>query len=142
MSNLIIALGEPKKKNSSKITDWIKTFEDACREMGIELDSKIAIEAPAELADDLKSIGAYAKLTIIARALNEGWKPDWTDSNQYKWHPFFEANKKAGFGFSRTRYGYWLTHTSVGSRLCFKSEALAKYAGEQFIDIYNDFLTL
>lgn len=141
MSTLTVALGDPKKKCSGKITDRIKTFEDACRELDIDPNGKITIEASGELEGDLKSIAAYAKLIIIARALNEGWKPNWKDGNEAKWWPWFEANK-SGFSFSGTDYGFWFTHTCVGSRLCFKSEALAEYAGKQFIDIYNDFINL
>lgn len=36
-------------------------------------------------------------------------------------------------------YASSYSHTSSGSRLAFKSEALAQYAGKQFIEIYADF---
>ena len=32
------------------------------------------------------------------------------------------------------------TFATIGSRLCFKSSALAKYAGEQFAEIYFAFV--
>jgi len=140
MSTLTIALGDTKQKCSGKITDRIKTFDDACRELGLDPSGKVTIDASSELEGDLKSIAAYARLTIIARALNEGWKPDWTNDNERKWWPYFEY--KSGFGFSGTICDGWRTNTSVGSRLCYKSEALAEYAAKQFADIYNDFLTL
>ena len=125
---------------NQKITDRVKLFEDACELLGID-PTKVCTGKPDDvLVYDSKSITAYRKLIIIARALNEGWTPDWNDTNQYKWYPYFKF--KAGFGFSRTYCAYWLSHTTVGSRLCFKSEELAQYAGKQFEAIYQEFLTL
>lgn len=80
-------------------------------------------------------------LIIICRALNEGWTPDWNDSNQAKWYPYFDMRSKSGFGFSYSFYVTWRTSADVGSRLCFKNEELAKYAGKQFENIYKSFLT-
>lgn len=51
------------------------------------------------------------------------------------------ANLGAFAGFA-CAYSYGApsyTDAYVGSRLCFKSEALAVYAGKQFIDLYMDF---
>lgn len=123
-----------------KVTDRIKTFEDACCELNIhhtEIERNVQCEA---LPDDQDSLRAYAKLIIIARALNEGWVPDWTNSSEYKYYPYF--THKSGFGLSYGDFAVWLTNAYVGSRLCFKSRDLAEYAAKQFADIYNDFLTI
>lgn len=121
-----------------KITERVKTFEDA-----------LAIVPPSE---NLKILLAYngfdvvmrgaqamAKLQVITTALNEGWKPDWTNSGEYKWYPYF---KKSGSGLSFDGAVLWYTFTTVGSRLCFKSRELAEYAAEQFKDIYTEFMAL
>lgn len=127
---------------NQKITDRVKTFEDACEVIGfLYPNDVIPYPYPAPNSDSQKAINAFAKLQLICRALNEGWKPDWKNPNQYKYYPWFEANS-AGFGFSFTYYVRWNTNTNVGARLCFKTSELAEYAGKQFIDIYNDFLTL
>jgi len=112
----------------------IKTFEDACKALGIDNYK--------ELPDDEKSVNAYRKLIIIIRALNEGWQPDWENSNEYKYYPWFKM--KSGFGFSVTYFVYsrTVTYAGVGSRLCFKTSELAEYAGKQFENIYKDYLTL
>ncbi len=123
---------------SQKITDRVKTFEDSCNVLGIEHVVKVDTIG---LPKDEISIIAYAKLIIIARALNEGWTPDWGNRNQYKYFPWFEMNQ-AGSGFSRSYYDNWYSDAGVGSRLCYKSEELASYAGKQFQDIYEDFLTI
>lgn len=122
---------------SQKITDRVKTFEDACAIIGVD-PGDYAISTSAT-KDDC-SINAYAKLIIIARALNEGWQPDWSNSSQYKYVPYF--THKGGFGLSYDDCGLWRALTHVGSRLCFKSGELAEYAGKQFVDIYNTFLSL
>lgn len=128
-----------KKQKAGNITDQVKTFEDACEVLGIDGDIITGSISDA-LADDADSITAYAKLIIIARALNQRWKPDWSDGSQYKYIPWFKH--KSGFGLSYDGCGDWDTYTYVGSRLCFKSRALAEYAATQFADLYNDYLTI
>ena len=120
---------------SGKVTDRLKTVEDAFNEVG--LDYKI-FKTNAEncgLSDDEM---AYCILKIIAKALNEGWTPNWEDSNERKYYPWFEYKKGSGFVYHCV--DYWSTLTDVGSRLCFKNAELAKYAATQFIEVYNRFL--
>jgi hypothetical protein len=139
--SMTLAFGEKTKSTCGKITDRVKSFEDACRELGIDPAGVLVLTSNVkEVQENFKAIAAFTKLTIIAKALNQGWTPDWSNSSQYKYYPWFEW--KSGFGFSSAFYGCWGTYTFVGSRLCFNSEELAKYAGTQFEDIYQDFLTL
>lgn len=122
----------------------IKTFAQACKIA--KVDSKKLPDVSMLPKKHQKSFIAYFKLIIIAQAINEGWEPDWNNSNEYKYTPWFEvkADKKrpAGFGFSAAGYGTWRTFTAVGSRLCFKSRELALYAGKTFTDIYIDYLLI
>jgi hypothetical protein len=112
-------------------SEKIETFGDACSALGIDENHRYT--------KDDKSIEAYRKLIIIARALNDGWTPDWNDSSEYKYYPWFKM--KSGFGLSDAHYGYTCTLTYVGSRLCFKSEELARYAGEKFEKLYEEYLS-
>lgn len=116
-----------------KITDRVKTFEDACSVLGINTNS---IYDCGDTKDEI----AYKKLKLIAKALNEGWKPNWENGNEYKYYPWFKM--QSGFGFSNTSCASTYSYAGVGSRLCFKTDALAKYAGQQFESIYKDLLTL
>ncbi len=84
---------------------------------------------------------AYRQLKLIVKAYNQGWTPDWKNSNQAKWYPYFEY-KESSFGFSHTAYAYWYTDTGVGSRLCLENEKRARDAGKKFEKIYNTFLSL
>lgn len=123
-----------------KITDRVKTFEDACEVLGLD-HSKHKITVPAGiLPDDLIAIIAFMELTIIARALNEGWIPDWNNYNQPKWYPYFSMSPGFGFGFSRASYDSTFTNTDTCSRLCFKTRKLAEYAGETFLDLYREYM--
>jgi hypothetical protein len=129
--------------NLLKITDRVKTFDDACRELSIS-PASVGFQLQAELEPlfkDVASILAYMKLIIITRALNEGWVPDWSDSDQPKYTVWLE-DYQAGVGFSFTGCVDWDSNTAVGSRLCFKSSELAMYAGNQFMAIYNDFFLI
>lgn len=113
------------------VTERIKTYEDACRELDIPL-------APERCKGMTKDELAYYSLKVIAKALNEGWEPDWNNSES-KWYPWFRVSS-AGLSFSLTYYAVSLTHANFGSRLCFKTQALAEYAGKQFTDIWEEYL--
>lgn len=124
------------------IMDRVKTFDDACEVLGIA-PSMVSVKlggAIPQLSQDTDSIAAYFMLIIIARALNEGWTPDWSNSSEYKYYPFF--NFTAGVGFSNADCDDWSSNSTVGSRLCFKSRELALYAGKQFETIYNQFFVI
>lgn len=117
--------------------------------------------------DDMyaREFEAYLKLRIITAALNEGWTPQFTE-DEYRYYPWFwlytkeeiakmdkEERKKvvlfggsanlgagAGFAYASSYYAPSGADAAVGSRLCFKSSALAEYAGKQFAEIYFAFM--
>jgi len=117
------------------VTERIKTFSDACMDIGVD-----------EQAFNNKFCGhdnhiiKHAQMIIIADALNEGWTPDWNNDNEYKWYPCF--NMKSEFGFDGTYSVSWNAGSAVCSRLCFKTDKLAKYAGTQFTEIYKGFMVI
>lgn len=113
------------------IMDRVKTFEDAC--MVLNYDSK----HPRFSVGDPDS-KAYEMLKVIIQALNEGWVPDWNDSNELKWYPWWYHNSP-GFRFDVSYCDG--TDSCVGSRLVFKTEELSNYAAKQFFQLYKDFLT-
>jgi hypothetical protein len=117
----------------ANIMDQVKTFEDACKVLGVR---------PGEVINGTEDTdeAAYKKIKVIVRALNEGWKPDWTNDDEYKYYPWF--NLSSGSGLSYGDYVDRYSISSVGSRLCFKSSELAEYAGKQFIDLYTDYFII
>lgn len=126
-----------------KITDKIKSFEDACKHLGLNPNDLPVVDMLPE--KDRKSIIAYYKLTIITRALNEGWEPDFSKWNEYKYYNWFyvEENKdQRSSGFRSDVSHYTFTFTIIGSRLCFKNRELAKYATEQFKELYREYLLI
>ena len=141
------------------VKERIKTFADAAKAVGIE-DPE---EWESGYSDVEPDILAYFKLRIITKALNEGWEPKFIPG-EYRWAPYFllytkeEIEKMNAETKSRVvlrSYYYSDTHGGVacvdafsgssytgsyfGSRLAFKSEELAEYAGKQFTEIYADF---
>ena len=85
---------------------------------------------------------AYKMIKEIVKAFNEGWVPDWTNSNEYKYYPWFKMGSPSGGGFSCDDYVHGSAFSYVGSRLCYKSADLAKHSGQLFESIYKDFLTV
>lgn len=100
---------------------------------------------------------------IITAALNEGWEPQFTKGERrwYFWYDLITKeqydnlsaedksrvvgrggnNAHAHYGLVCSNASHTSSHssTSFGSRLAFKSEKLAAYAGRQFAEIYADY---
>lgn len=83
------------KKDNRPVTERIKTFKDACNELGRRVeegdDTAATLLADYESnADNIKNpqILAYMRLAIIAYALNEGWEPKFT-TDEYRYYPWF-----------------------------------------------------
>lgn len=126
------------KVDTRTIFEKVKTFEDAYAILPkTDKDKKdYAKIKNLDVADYIKD---SLKRIIIAKALNEGWEPNWKNTSEYKWFPYFSFD--SGFGFSGSNCSNWTTNAGVGSRLCFKSEELSNYFGEQFIDLHKSVLT-
>lgn len=114
----------------------IASYEDACRVLNIQpINEEVFNIFPKE---DQRSMLAYHKLTVITRALNNGWKPNWDDQNEWKYYPLFRY-VNAGLSCAYTYHAAAAANAFIGSRLCFPTSALAKYAAEHFADLYRDY---
>ncbi len=111
----------------------IKTYKEACEKLGLNPNNLPDVSTLPE--EHQEAIIAHYALIIIAEALNEGWKPNWGDSNEYKYYPYFDM--RSGGSFDDADCDCWDSDSYVGSRLCFKSQELAEYAGKQFEFIYK-----
>ena len=149
------------------VTERIKTFVDACRELGSDhpfvkaYDGYMThIHQPNMNDYDLVS---YLQLRIITAALNEGWEPQFTKVEQrwYFWYDLITkeqydklsaadrcrvvgrggggASAYCGLVYADANNASSVSGTGCGSRLAFKSEELADYAGRQFSEIYAEF---
>lgn len=147
------------------IKERIKTFDDAIQELGEEHPYVKAYREwmRVRLANQ-KDIEAYLKLRIIAAALNEGWEPKFT-KDEWRYFPWFyiyskeeleemdeeersrvvgraynNASAYGGLAYAFANNASSSSHSAYGSRLAFKSEELAVYCEQQFIDIWVDFI--
>jgi hypothetical protein len=119
----------------------IKTFEDACKKLGLD-PVKVIPDFSMYPEQDKKALIAHAKLVIIAKALNDGWKPDWENGNWDKFYPWFKMSSSSGAGFAYGDCDGWGSDSSVGSRLCFVSSEVAEYAGKQFEELYKQYFVI
>lgn len=127
---------------SQKLEDRILTFEDACRENGVEAEDVLPYTEP--ITPDEKSINAYARLVQIVRAFNQGKVPDWKNPNQYKYYPWFwmdGRNTSSGSGLSFYVCDYDFSNARVASRLCLLEERHAEIVAKRFQDIYSEYMT-
>ena len=150
------------------IKERIKTFEDACAALGnhalVNQYRRIAEEQNPPMDGTATDLIAYLKLRIITAALNEGWEPQFTEDED-RWYPWFvlwtedelagkseewkrdrclttmhyHRGEYAGLAFAYSHNAPSHSYADVGSRLCFKSDTLAEYAGKQFIQLWMDF---
>ena len=161
LKGLLDALFESGK--SKDVTERIKTFEDACNELG-EYNKLVNEYRYVESTNISKDLAAYLKLRIICAALNEGWEPQFTD-DEYRYYPYLLLYKKeevenmdentkkrlglfggaANLGsscgpvaaYAHSDFGG--ARADIGSRLCLRTRELAEYCGRQFIDLWKDF---
>ena len=152
------------------ITERVKTFEGACKvlngraEAGDEGAALLLADYESN-ANNIKTSGilTFMKLCIITAALNEGWKPTFS-KDEYRWYPWFRyytkeeiekmsegerlmlglvsaaADPDGGVAFVFADRDSLFTYPSSGSRLAYKSIALADYSGKQFKDIWVDYV--
>ena len=123
---------------AGKIKESVKNIEDV-----------IAIAKPSEEELSLinysgtnsKMIGVKNALLLflVSEVFNQGWEPDWNNTNQPKWYPWF--NMKNGVGFSDSDYADRDAAPFVGSRLCFETEELSDLSAQMFPEIYKAVLT-
>ena len=122
------------------IIEKVKSFEDACKVLDIAPSVPEVKGIPEKYQ---KPLIANYQLMVIAEALNEGWTPDWSNGEWDKWYPWFDMEDSSSAGrFSFGDSAYLLSGSGVGSRICFKSEELADYAGTQFLELYRELFVI
>lgn len=148
------------------VMERVKTFQDAINELGDEHPLVIEYITWCKQIGGAYSadVMAYLKLRIIAAALNEGWEPQFTE-DEYRYYPYFYFYTKEEYeqlsdevkgrcvGRSRNNayadgglvYAFAVfdssrSYSRLGVRLAFRTSELAEYAGEQFLDIWADYI--
>lgn len=158
-NGILTLIDEPEKD----VRKRIKTFEDACHEIGIDAEAWNRDKISLGLEPDVL---AFLKLRIIVKALNEGWEPRFTE-DECRYYPWFilytgeeynkldeeeksrvvyrshnYANAFGGVSCAGAANDSSNTLAFIGVRLAFKTSELAAYCGRQFLDIWADFVFL
>lgn len=84
---------EAQKAAKRPVEERIKTFDDACRELGenhpyVQMFKDIFEKSTVAGANINSDVVAFLKLRIICAALNEGWQPQFTE-DECRWYPWF-----------------------------------------------------
>ena len=93
----------------------------------------------------IKALIALNELFTIAQAWNKAddFVPDFSNSMQDKWFPWFVYDKgSAGFVFASAYSAPSNAYAAFGSRLCFKTRNRAIQFGKQFVGLYNQVFLL
>jgi hypothetical protein len=118
---------------SEDITDRIKTFEDACEYNNTNPKA-------SRFVNGTRNQIYQERVAEIVKALNQGWVPDYDDSSEYKYSPYFYLNAP-GFRFYDSFYVFTSSYTTGGSRFALKSRKLSDFAGAHFVKEYEMWLT-
>jgi len=120
---------------SGSVINRIKSYEDACTELGEEPLNKSEMIKSGFTQDEID----YRKLKTITKAYNEGWVADYNNSDQKKWCPWFNFSP-SGVRFGGSVYYYSYAYAGRAARLCFKDEATSDAAGKQHTELYSKFI--
>lgn len=155
-------------KEKKPVTERVKTFEDACKELGIDAEAiqQQWQDAGITMLDEV----AYQKLRIITAALNEGWEPEFKE-DEYRYYPYCILYTKAeieqkddewkdehnlqlwlgsggsnygancGLASAYSRYAWSFATANFSARLAHKTEELAIYSGKQFTELWANYTT-
>lgn len=143
---------------SKEINEVVTTYEEAREYLGgkpnadftvakkILSGNHVKLDDVANLVSEvnpkhIKALIAYNRLCTIAQAWNkaDGFEPDFSNTSQYKYFPWFVYdNGAAGFVCAYTDGAATNAYANFGSRLCFKTRERAMQFGKQFIDLWND----
>lgn len=146
----------------------IKTYEDACEALGIKPMTSLFIEYEACMKEEVIDIAhiAYIKLCTIAQAINNDKDFPRFVKDEYRYYPYFILyNQKevdemsdedksrlvfwggdayhgayCGLASANSAYGWSFTDATVGSRLAVSSSEQAIYFGNQFKELWKDYL--
>jgi len=141
VNEMFDASDEKQKKVLSKyltkpktIFDDIMSFEDACIKLDItDSDNEIKILKSLSTPNRDKLIALY-RLEIIAKALNDGWYPNFNNDNECKYFNYFRMLNGV-FSFYIVRYNFATLY--VPSALYFKSSEIAQHCSKIAFDDYK-----
>lgn len=146
----------------------IKTYEDACEALGIKPMTSLFIEYEACMKEEVIDIAhiAYIKLCTIAQAINNDKDFPRFVKDEYRYYPYFILyNQKevdemsdedksrlvfwggtafhgayCGLASADSNYAWSPAFALVGSRLAVSSSEQAIYFGNQFKELWKDYL--
>lgn len=107
-------------KRDNGVMDIVTSYETACDSLGVKPN---------------KNVTPYEKLTTIIKALNQGWYPNFANTDERK---YFNYYQKSNGVFSVCDVVYDSTNMTVPSALYFKDEKTARYANEKFFKEYKE----
>ena len=110
----------------------IENYSDVCKELG---ESEFTEADFDNVGNDYsQKLLDFAKIQQISKLFNGDWKPNWKDSNERKWFPYFEIKASGGFGFSFSGYHDYYTFSAVAF---YKDQKTSDFIGKKFSDIYE-----
>ena len=115
----------------------IKTFEDACKAQNLDA-TKVIPDFSYFPEQDRQAMINHAKLVIIHNAIRGDWTPDWNDSSQYKYYPYFKMGSSFGFNDCHN----WYAYSGVSSRFALKNKDQVKHVVKYFEELFKEYFII
>jgi hypothetical protein len=100
----------------------IESFDKVCEQLGVKNGNQLS---------------SFEKLKLISKVANQGWYPNFNNTNERKHFPYFESIEGV-FSF----YGVhcYASTVTVPSALLYQNYDLAYFMGVYYFELYEDYL--
>lgn len=122
---------------SADILDCVTTWEQVAEIKGLHPVMSLPFPSPGD--QDEEATNAFFIITKAGQVFNEGWVPDWKNSNQRKYVIWWDMS---GVRFSFLVCGCVHADAAVGSRLCYKSEEVLRHMVKHFLPYFEKMNTI
>lgn len=138
LKNDFQGLIENKNKllNQIDLFDQIRDYSDICFKLG---EKELTIDNFNFIQDEnirLRTFRFY-QIKNIEKVFNGDWVPNWNDTNEYKYYPWFKICSSGLIGFYDCGYVVRRCGAEVGF---FKTKEISDFVGKTFLNIYSDII--
>lgn len=124
--------------NTSDYRDWkqLTNFEKCCEANG---DSACQMISKWGIVGHTESQIAGFKLEYCIKTINQGWKPDWSNTNERKWYNWFGYKGSHGEWFLPGT-DYYCSCSCISGGFFYQTEEKARHGAKYFLEYYKIWL--
>lgn len=125
------------KEVKKDIMERVKSVDDAIKELGETDEAVVQLRLLQGVVGLSPKIVSEQKIVVFAKAVNEGWIPDWDNGQWDKWVLWYYLDEAPRF----LDCNLWPSGSFTSARLCYKNKSLAEHASKCINKEYIEYLT-